>query len=182
MSDAEAVREARTGNPEAFRALVERPSRSLFGLMYRMTGSSEDAEDLVQETFLRTYRQLARFDERSGFRTWLHRIGTNCALDFLRARKSRRESRPEEGMDAPCPAPSPERLARSREIAALLAPAVSRLSEMERAAFILRHYEGVGIEEISRTLDVLPNAAKHAVFRAVKKLREALEPVTVAER
>lgn len=68
------------------------------------------------------------------------------------------------------------RLMQSGQIAELLEPALEQLSEMERAAFILRHYEGCDIEEIARALGVRANAAKHSVFRAVQKLRRALEP------
>src|SRR5881396_3676598 len=87
-SDAAAVlARARQGDGEAFRELVERHSRSVFRLAYRMTGNEQDAEDVVQETFLRAYKQLNRFESRAGFGTWLHRIASNCSLDLLRKRK-----------------------------------------------------------------------------------------------
>src|SRR6202011_1129958 len=82
---------ARQGDSDAFRVLVERHSRSVFRLAFRMTGNEQDAEDLVQETFLRAYRQLGRFDGRAGFSTWLYRIAANCSLDLIRARKRRQE-------------------------------------------------------------------------------------------
>src|ERR1700730_4506280 len=82
---------ARQGDNDAFRALVERHSRSVFRLAFRMTGNEQDAEDLVQETFLRAYRQLGKFDGRAGFSTWLYRIAANCSLDLIRARKRRQE-------------------------------------------------------------------------------------------
>ncbi len=88
-NDATAAEGARKGNQQAFRALVERHSRPLFRLAYRMTGNEHDAEDLVQETFLRAYKQLHSFDGRAAFGTWLYRIATNCALDLLRSRKTR---------------------------------------------------------------------------------------------
>src|ERR671934_15809 len=88
VSEAAAVlARARQGDSEAFRALVERHSRSVFQLAYRMTGNEQDAEDVVQETFLRAYKQLSRFESRAGFGTWLHRIAANCSLDLLRKRK-----------------------------------------------------------------------------------------------
>ena len=80
-SDAAAVARVRAGDPDAFRVLVERHSRSVFRLAFRMTGNEQDAEDLVQETFLRAYRQLGRFDGAAGFSTWLYRIAANCSLD-----------------------------------------------------------------------------------------------------
>jgi RNA polymerase sigma-70 factor (ECF subfamily) len=141
----------------------------------------------VQETFLRAYRQLAKFDDRASFGTWLYRIAANCSLDLIRARKRRSENREnhdssEEGAPDPMQsladgAPTPERLALSSEVERRVAGALDDLSEMERAAFVLRHYEGMCIDDISRTLGVQPNAAKHSIFRAVQKLRRALEPL-----
>jgi RNA polymerase sigma-70 factor (ECF subfamily) len=184
LTDSVAVAQARDGDSSAFRVLVERHSRNLFRLAYRMTGHQEDAEDVVQETFLRAYRQLAKFDDRASFGTWLYRIAANCSLDLIRARKRRSENQesPEEGaldpiQSLPDAAPTPERLALSSEVERRLAGALDDLSEMERAAFVLRHYEGMCIDDISRTLGVQPNAAKHSVFRAVQKLRRALEPL-----
>jgi RNA polymerase sigma-70 factor (ECF subfamily) len=184
QSDFDIAEQVRQGEHQAFRLLVERHSRALFRLTYRMTANEQDAEDLVQETFLRAFKQLHCFDGRAAFATWLHRIAANCALDLLRARKNRERSTVTQSagqefdlLDAtPAGDPSPERLTHSTEIARLLRPAMAQLSEMERAAFVMRHHEGMGIEEIGRTLGVLPNAAKHSVFRAVQKLRHALQP------
>src|SRR3954452_18419890 len=87
MTDVAAVSRARDGDAEAFRLLVERHSRAIFRVAWRMTGNQHDADDVVQEAFLRAYRQLDAFEERANFSTWLHRIAVNCALDLLRARK-----------------------------------------------------------------------------------------------
>jgi len=189
-TDAEAAREARLGNQQAFRVLVERHSRALFRLAYRMTGNEHDAEDLVQESFLRAYKQLAKFNERAAFGTWLHRICVNCSLDMLRARKTRREiqNKVEDERtgnwleQVAAPGPSPERLMQSSQVTELLEPALNNLSESERAAFILRHYEGSNIEEIARALGVETSAAKHSVYRAVQKLRRSLAPAWGAAR
>jgi RNA polymerase sigma-70 factor, ECF subfamily len=181
-SDSVAVTQARAGDTAAFRVLVERHSRNLFRLAYRMTGNPQDAEDVVQESWLRAYRQLAKFDQRASFGTWLYRIASNCSLDVLRARKRRSEQGEAEGAPDPMPAvpdgaPTPDRMALSGEVEDRVSAALNELSDMERTAFVLRHYEGMGIEEISRTLGVQPGAAKHSVFRAVQKLRRALEPL-----
>jgi len=185
LSDRAFVTKARSGDADAFRALVDRHSRSLFRLAYRMTGNQQDAEDVVQESLLRAYRQLARFDERASFGTWLYRIATNCSLDLVRARRRRNEHiapADDDGAADPVamvPAldPSPERSALSGELRQRVAEAMNELSETERAAFVLRHYEGMHIDEVSRVLDCQPGAAKHSVFRAVQKLRRALEPI-----
>jgi RNA polymerase sigma-70 factor (ECF subfamily) len=189
-TDAEAAREARLGNQQAFRVLVERHSRLVFRLAYRMTGNEQDAEDLVQETFLRAYKQIHAFDERAAFGTWLHRICVNCSLDHLRARKTRREiqNKVDDEQTASwleqvaAPEPSPERLMQSSQVTELLEPALKKLSENERAAFVLRHYEGSSIEEIAAALGIQTGAAKHSVFRAVQKLRRSLAPAWGATR
>jgi RNA polymerase sigma-70 factor, ECF subfamily len=173
---------ARQGDSEAFRALVERHSRSVFRLAYRMTGNEQDAEDVVQESFLRAYRQLGRFESRANFGTWLYRITANCSVDLMRAKQSRHDMARGESLDEAASLPSsgspdPERLAKSAEIQRRVAAALECLSPLERAAFTLRHYEGRSIDEISKTLGLGISAAKHSVFRAVKKLRVTLEPL-----
>jgi RNA polymerase sigma-70 factor (ECF subfamily) len=190
LSDRAFVAKARSGDRDAFRALVERHSRTLFRLAFRMTGNQQDAEDVVQESFLRAYRQLARFDERASFGTWLYRIVTNCSLDVVRARKRRSEhlapaaEDPAEDpmQDLPAHDPTPERTALSAEVRERVEEAMKELSETERVAFVLRHYEGMRIEEVSRILECQPGAAKHSVFRAVQKLRRALEPIVSPAR
>ena len=163
---------------EDFRVLAERHHKAVFRLAYRMTGNQHDAEDVVQECFLRAFKQLSKFDGRSAFGTWLHRIAANCAIDLIRARKKRDQNQGTEWNPEITASgdPSPERLTSSSEIRRMLEPALARLSDMERAAFVMRHYEGLGIEDIGSTLGVEPNAAKHTVFRAVQKLRRALQP------
>jgi RNA polymerase sigma-70 factor (ECF subfamily) len=183
-TDAAAVALARDGNSEAFRALVEQHSRAVYRLAYRLTGNADDAEDVVQETFLRAYKQIGRFESRANFGTWLHRIGVNCSIDLIRSRPHRESGRDVADLDLIGAAPvttraveaSPERLMLSAEVQQQIGLAMSSLSRMERAAFVLRHFEGHSIEEISRALGLKVNAAKHSVFRAVKKMRVALEP------
>ena len=170
------------GDGEAFRVLVDLHARTAFRLAFRLTGDERDAEDVVQESFIRAYRRLGHFESRSNFGTWLHRIVVNCAMDALRARQSRRSEQavdiagglPEAPSDD---RPSPERLAHSAEIRRRVEASMKSLTPQERVAFALRHYEGRSIEEIGRTLGVQKSAAKHAVFRAVRKLRAALAPI-----
>jgi RNA polymerase sigma-70 factor (ECF subfamily) len=188
-SDATAVAQVRLGNSDAFRVLVDRHTHSVFRLAFRMTGNEQDAEDLVQETFLRAYKQIGKFDGRASFSTWLYRIAANCSLDLIRARKRRQEQQApadKEGQptvaSVAAEAPTPDRLAFSGELQQLIAPALDRLSPMERTAFVLRHYEGMCIEDIGRALGVHTGAAKHSVFRAVQKLRRALEPAVSSAR
>jgi RNA polymerase sigma-70 factor (ECF subfamily) len=184
LTDAVFVTKARSGDTDAFRVLVERHGRALFRLAFRMTGNEQDAEDVVQESFLRAHRQLGKFDERASFGTWLYRIATNCSLDLVRSRKRRSENLapadPEledPVLSLPSGDPNPERMTLSSEVRERVAGAMQELSATERTAFVLRHFEGMCIEEVSRVLECQPGAAKHSVFRAVQKLRRALEPL-----
>jgi RNA polymerase sigma-70 factor (ECF subfamily) len=187
QTDAAAVALARDGDSEAFRALVERHSRAVYRVAHRMTGSSQDAEDVVQETFLKAYRQLGRFESRANFSTWLHRIAVNCSIDLIRSRPHREAGHDTSDLDQfdaddrVQGNPSPERLMLSTEVQDRVGRAMSALSEMERAAFTLRHFEGQSIDEISRALGLKTNATKHSIFRAVKKMRVALEPLVSAD-
>src|SRR6476660_2784995 len=96
---AAALARARQGDGEAFRALVERHSTRAFRLAYRMTGNEQDAEDVVQEAFLRAYKQLGRFESRANFGTWLYRIVANCSVDLMRAKQSRHDMTRSESLD-----------------------------------------------------------------------------------
>jgi RNA polymerase sigma-70 factor (ECF subfamily) len=183
--DDDALEQARRGDRDAFRVLVEHHATAVFRLAYRMTGNETDAEDMVQETFLRAWREIRRFDGRASFGTWLHRICANRTVDFLRARNRWQPALSAAGPDQehdpfrnmPSELPSPERSARSAQASSMLEPALAALSEIERTAFVLRHYEGLAIDEVASALGVQPGAARHSIFRAVRKLRRALEPI-----
>ena len=164
----------------AFSALVARHGRGLYQLAYRLTGNEQDAKDVVQEGFYRAFRSLDRFEGRADAATWLHRIVVNCAMDLLRAARTRPDRRHPAPLSdvsglAAAPSPNPERLAASTEIAARIATAMEELKPMERTAFTLRHFEGRSIDDIARTLGIGNNAAKQHVFRAIRKLRAALD-------
>ncbi len=185
--DAAGVERTLAGDQDAFWVLVERHSRSLFRLAYRMSRSEQDAEEIVQDAFVRAYRKLGQFESRANFKTWLYRIAVNCALDRMRKRKTEDEHReltsavPEdaehnEWENRAHEGPAPDRLMLSVELKERIERALATLSAAERAAFVMRHWEGCGIDEIGRALQVRQNAAKNTVFRAVQKLRRALEP------
>ncbi|UWZ82564.1 RNA polymerase sigma factor [Occallatibacter riparius] len=185
-SDAAAIGAVLAGDRDAYGELVKRHSRMLFRLAYRMTGNEADADDVVQDAFLRAYQKLASFESRADFGTWIYRIAVHCALDKLakrRAEQSRRvseETDPEEGsIQVPDSSPSPERLALSAEIAALHEVAMRALTPMERTAFTLRHMEDRTTEEIAAALNVTPNTAKQSVYRAVQKVRHRLTQLKV---
>jgi len=188
ISDAQAVESTLAGDRDAYRVLVERYSQYLYRLAYRMTGNSHDAEEIVQEAFLRAYQKLSQFAGNSHFGTWVYRITTNYAIDRIRQRnveeaRQAPSARPsEDGVQADAmalvkdPSASPERLASSAELATKMKQALDSLTPAERTAIVMRHWEGCAIEEIAAVLKSNSNATKNTVFRAVSKLRKALEP------
>ena len=186
-SDRTSVARACDGDSEAFRSLVERHSRYVFSVAYRLTGSAEDAEDIVQTTFLKAYRQLSRFEARADFRTWLHKIAMNCSIDLVRSRRYREvQGRDDWEADlaeaTPGVSPGPDRLLLSSEIRDRVRDGLAQLTASERAAFTLRHVEGLSIREVAQAMGLKTEAAKNSIFRAVKKMRIALEPfVEVSE-
>ncbi len=183
-SDRAAIAAVNSGDPQAFRALVDRHSRYAQRVAYRLTGNAADAEDVVQEAFLKAFRQLSRFEARADFRTWIHKITVNCAIDFIRSRRHRETAHDpadlERGLTADGPVshgPSPDRALFSTEIHERVAAGLGGLTPLERAAFMLRHLEGRSIDEIGSALGLKTEATKNSVFRAVRKMRVALEPL-----
>jgi len=188
VSDAMAVEQTLGGDRDAYRVLVERHSRTVYRMAYRMMGNAHDAEDVVQEAFLRAYQKLRQFAGNANFGTWVYRIAANYAIDRLRQRnteEARREWPSKTGEDslevdplsqAQDMSPSPEQLARSAQLGERMKAALEELSPAERTAIVMRHWDGCGIEEIAKALKSNSNATKNTVFRAVQKLRRALAP------
>jgi RNA polymerase sigma-70 factor, ECF subfamily len=188
ISDSTAVERTLAGDRNAYRVLVDRYSLYLYRLAYRMTGNSHDAEEVVQEAFLRAYQKLTQFAGNSNFGTWVYRIAANYSIDRIRQRnveESRQMAPSRITEDGPeidpiamvkDPSASPERLASSAELAAKMKQALDSLTPAERTAIVMRHWEGCAIEEIAAVLKSNSNATKNTVFRAVAKLRKALEP------
>ena len=180
-SDPLVVARARGGDTEAFRVLVERHSRYLFAVAHRLVGNVEDAQDVVQDTWLKAHRQLVNFESRADVRTWLTRIAVNCAIDHIRGRRFRELAHdPTDLQQGPLSeravvdAPAADRLVFGVEMQQQLATALTSLTTLERAAFMLRHVEGLSIDEIGNALDLRTSATKHCIFRAVRKMRVAL--------
>jgi RNA polymerase sigma-70 factor (ECF subfamily) len=174
------IERVQDGSVEAFRVIVEQNSRQVFRLAYRMTGNEQDAEDVVQETFFRAYRQFGRFDSRAQVGSWLHKIASNYAIDLLRRRKRWRKVDLEQ-LDHVAPlagtSPGPDRGAWSAEVRDAVQAGLGLLTPRERVAFTLRHYEGFSIREIGRAMGLRESATKNYIFRAVRKMRKALTPL-----
>ena len=178
-NDHAAIRAVLSGDRDAYAALVAHHSRSVFRVAYRITGNEADAEEVVQDAFMRGYRKLDSFESRANFGTWIYRIAVRCALDKVSRRTGPGIANPTddaelETIQVPDHTPSPEQVLLSGELGAFRQSAMNSLTALERTAFTLRHMEDCSMEEIAAVLDIAPNAAKQAVYRAVHKLRQRL--------
>ncbi len=173
----------RSGDRAEFARLVEAYSGVIYRLGMRMLGEPQDAEDVLQETFIKAFRHLGGFDGRSSLSTWLYRIATNEALMMIRRRKH-----PSVSIDEPVEIESeteepvqivdwcclPETEMMSSEARAYMDKAVDQLSPTLRAVFLLRDIEGLSTEETSQVLDLSEAAVKTRLSRARMRLRELL--------
>ena len=175
-----AAKRVLAGDRDAFRVIVELHSRTIFRLAYRIMGNETDADDVVQETFLRAYAKLKDFQWQASLRTWLCRIASNYCMDLLSDRKHERMiALPDEEFDSITLdqihlTPDPERLAISSEFGRTVEFAVKRLTARERTAFVMRHVDGCSIRDIGEALSLSDGSVKQHIFRAVRKVRMAV--------
>lgn len=177
------VEAARKGDIGAFEKLVKRYDRNVFRIAQHITQNREDAEDVVQDAFLKAYQNLAQFQGQSKFYTWLVRIAVNEALMRLRRRRPERmvsldedvktdeDSMPREVADW---APNPEQLYNQAELKDILGKTIQGLPPSFRMVFVLRDVEGLSTEETAEALNLSIPAVKSRLLRARLQLRERL--------
>lgn len=180
------VTEAKAGDNEAFEELVNRYEGKIYRLALRVTGNAEDAEDVLQETFLKAFEHLPDFRQDSRFYTWLVRIAVNEGLMKLRKRRSDRaepmgDAVDEDGQVMPREfrdwKPDPEQLLGREEIQSILLGAARKLPPSLRTVFMLRDVEELSTEETAEALNLTPGAVKARLFRARFQLREELSKI-----
>ncbi len=172
----------RRRTPEAFQELFDLYSDKLFRLTAGMCGSDEDAEDVVQESFLRFFESLDRFEGRSAIGTWLYRAAHNACIDRLRRQRPTLELTEEDPEEDGLPMPTiladwdnlPEDLQAQAEFQTQLRAAIAELPPRLRAAFLLRDVEELSTEEAAQVLEIEPGALKVRLHRARLLLRERL--------
>lgn len=177
------VQAAREGDVNAFEQLIKRYDRNVFRIAQHITQNREDAEDVVQEAFLKAYQNLGQFQGNSKFYTWLVRIAVNEALMKLRRRKSDKtvsmdeEVETEEGSvprEVADWSPNPEQLYRQGELNEILTKTIAGLPSSFRTVFVLRDVEGMSTEETAEMLGLSVPAVKSRLLRARLQLRERL--------
>ena len=180
MTEQELVLAARRGDDAAFEELVRQYEKKIYHLALRMCGSGEDAMEVAQEAFLAAWRGLKLFRGESSFSTWLYRLTTNAAIDFLRRERRRgwgeqASLNDEEGViDPPDPGPSPQERTERQELREALARGLETLSPEHRQVLLLRELEGMRYEEIARALNLDLGTVKSRIARAREKLRRTL--------
>lgn len=181
--EAAVVAQARTGDATAFNELLRRYERKIFRLALHITQNREDAEDVLQETFLKAYEHLDQFQGQSKFYTWIVRIAVNQALMKLRKRKSDRSVSLDETIDTGEDTvareiaawdENPEQRYGREELNRILASAVDGLTPIYRAVFVLRDVDGLSTEEAAEALDLSVPAVKSRLLRARLQLRDKL--------
>ena len=170
------VAQARQGSDEAFTQLVETYQRPVFNLCYRMLGEPEAAEDAAQETFLRVYQSLHRYDSSRAFGTWILSIAAHYCIDLLRKKKFKMfsmDAENEDGFSFELPdasAPDPEAESVKRELHHRLHLLLKDLDETDRAAVIMRYWHDFSEKEIAQSLDLTVSAVKSRLHRSRKAL------------
>ncbi len=181
MNEDAVIKQAQEGNREAMRLLFEENKKKIFSLAYRYTKNKEDSEDILQETFIKAYRSLHRFNIQDGnsFSPWLCCIGINCSIDYLRRNKHRKEKDlaqdSMESLASDDVNSNPENTSIQKEIREKIDQTLDKLSGQQKIIFILRHYQQLTTKEIAEYLDCSEGSVKRQLFRAVSAMKVHLK-------
>lgn len=183
-ADAAIVRKTLAGDRKAFDELVLRYQRSALAVSYRLLGKTEDAQEVVQEAFLKAYKSLASLEKPEAFAGWLMRIVSNLSLNARRGRKTRQTSPLDEVLDSGVRDPQaggdsvdPERVLEGRELGERMKQALEQLPEKQRLAVLMFTIEQMPQKQVAEALECTVEAVKWHVFQARKRLREMLQDV-----
>lgn len=170
------LKEGATGSAErGIRLLMDKYQERLFWVILKLTNSREDAADVLQNTFVKAYRAIGRFEEKSQLYTWLYRIATNESFTFLKKRKRNQTvsfDNEESNVVNQLAAPS---FHESEKIEAILAAAIETLPEKQQMVFMMRYYHEMPYEKISDVLGTSQGALKASYHHAAKKIEAYLK-------
>lgn len=184
LPDEELMVRIAKGDQYAFRTLVERHQSSMLNLIYRFIGDIAKSQDLAQEVFLRVWQTAKRYEPKAKFTTWLYRIATNLCLNELKASRRKKwirlfhvdtEGQDRGGEDFSDESPSPEEMLLTRERDREITEALQSLPENQRMAIILKRYDDLSYEEISRILNCSVSAVESLLVRAKRNLQQKLK-------
>lgn len=189
LADEELVRRSLAGDKSAYGTIVERHQRRMVGYLQRMLRDREAALDVAQETFIKAWQALARYDPSWRFSTWLYSIASNAAIDHMRARRRKLVSLDEPiqtedsevSRELPSPDDGPDLLAEGEEMREVLEKAIAKLPEEYRMLILLRHPVGKSYEEIAEMTRLPMGTVKNRIFRARQQLKEMLGDILPAD-
>ena len=185
-SDVDLMMRVKRGDREAFNALVQRYRKSLINFIFRFTCNEASSEDLAHEVFLKVFQSAARYEPKAEFSTWLYRIASNTALNFIRDQRNRAsvsidaDSEKEAGIpriDLADQRVLVEEQLIVQERVRTIRKAVARLPDQQRLALVLTKYQGLSLKEAASVLKCSEPAVKSLLFRAYTTLRERLVSV-----
>jgi RNA polymerase sigma-70 factor (ECF subfamily) len=181
--DLDLVHRSQTGDTAAYEELVRRYHGKIYGLVYSMTSNREDAEDLVQEIFVKTWKALGHFREQSGFYTWIYRIALNCTINF-RKRRNRRQTVSFDEFDPDIKTTESYREFSSKgsvlrkmslgEFQEKMNEAMLKLSEKHRAVVTMHDVQGMPHADIAKVMNCSEGTVRSRLFYAHKKLQGEL--------
>lgn len=171
--------EAREGSDGAFREIVELFSDRLYAVVFKILGHRSDAEEVLQDTFLRAYKNLSGFQEGSSLFTWLYRIAVNAAVDLAKKRQRRRHLSLDDDelrLDGVLqdPGPEPAAPAEQAEMVDLVQEGIQALPERYRAILVLREFSEMSYEQLGEVLELPKGTVESRLFRARMKLKDWL--------
>jgi len=178
MEELELVQSARQGDTEAFRQLFEVNKRKVFAIAFRYAKNKEDAEDILQETFIKAYQALDKFhtNEGTSFTSWLYRISINTSIDLLR-KKNKMEDKffnPDnlDNLSSGDQGHDPEHSTGIQNMRDKISAVLNQLTARQRMIFILRHYQQLSTQEISEYMGCSQGSVKKQLFRAVTAIKD----------
>jgi RNA polymerase sigma-70 factor (ECF subfamily) len=176
--DTELIERYRKGDSNAFRELVTNYQGRVYVFAFRMLCNEEDAKDVAQETFIKVWRNLSKYNAAFKFSTWLYKITANCCYDHLRSGKKRKQHVPIEQVKSACELilkSNMEQQIINEDLAALISELTHELTPKQKLVFTLKELEGFEVDEISAIADLSPEKIKSNLYLARKNIREQLE-------
>lgn len=183
MDESAMILAAQAGNSSAFRDLYDRNRQAIYGLAYQYVRNREDAEDILQETFIKAFRRIDTFrvGEGTHFSSWLFRVGINCSIDFLRRNKDRLAEVGPEALETVPGSADPAREQARREVRRHIDDCLCALSPRQRMVFLLKHDQQYSIREIADELHCTEGSVKTHLFRAVSALKRCFKGMAVED-
>jgi len=177
MTEEALIRQARDGDEEALKMLYDANRKKIFNLAYQYVHNAEDAEDILQETFIKAFRSLPKYDlqNRTSFSPWIYRIGINCSIDYLRRTKRIRENKRMDDfphISSTSQNSDPEYSSRLKETRQKIDEFLKNLTERQRMIFILKHYQELSTKEIAEHMNCSEGSVKKQLFRAVGAIKK----------